>query len=192
MAREAISKLFYWIFNKSYYEAIIRENGNKIGVIIQKEPNNIKGGDAFLISRGLKKAWLKPYPNKKESGEILYTDGKKFICIVDIENSIPFTEEKTIVTTTSKYLIQTKEIIKFTEEKIPNRALKTGKGIVLDNDIPVAPSLLFELLEGIFVTQTASVPKSKWEELKWVFIVLIIVAGIVLWNLISSGTLSHF
>jgi len=201
MGMEAFNKFYYWIFNKSYYEGIIRENGIKIGSIIQCEPNNIKGGDNFLISRSLKKVWVKPIPNKRESGEILYNDGKKFVCILDVEKSIPCAEEKTIIVNAEKIIIENKEQIKFTEviqpivkdkEKITTiKNYKTGKSVLLSQDMPVTPSLLFELLESHFVIQTASVPKTKWEELKWVFIALIIVSGIVLWSFINSGVMTH-
>lgn len=201
MGLEAINKFYYWIFNKSYYEAILRENGNKIGILVQAEPNKIKGGEYFLISRSLKKAWLKPLPNHKETGEILYTDGKRFVCIADIETAILCSEEKSNSINAEKIIIENKEVIKVSEiieptikdknKGITIKNYKTGKTIVLSQDAPVNPSMLFELLEGAFVTQTASVPKSKWEELKWVFITLIIVAGVVLWQLISSGVLTH-
>lgn len=200
MGLEVINKFYYWIFNKSYYEVVLRENGNKIGILVQQEPNKIKGGDYFLVSKSLKRAWLKPISNKKETGEILYTDGKKFVCIADMENSIICSEEKRSIIKAEKLTIKNEEFIKFTEiiepviddnkKEIKITNYSTGRTITLSQDMPVAPALLFELLEGVFVTQTAAVPKSKWEELKWVFIVLILVSGFVIWQLITSGALT--
>lgn len=194
MAMEGFLKFYYWMFDKSYYDAIIRENGVKIGHIIQKEPNDIKGGDFALISKSLKKAWLKPIPGKEdETGSILYNNGKVFTVILDTIDACPTIEEKMLVVESGKLFNKT---IEQTTTKIDtNKKSGSGKAVKVTKnnktEFKEMPSFLYDLIQAHFLDLTMQVPKSKWEELKWAAIAGVIGLVLIGWMLISSGSINH-
>lgn len=215
-AKEKILKFIYFIRNKTYFNAIVRENGIQIAEIVQVEPNNLKGGDFSLISYSLNKAWYKPFnfsvnnltddeiklifnmsredvekltDNIKSS--ILYVDGKRIVCLLDVNDAIPLYEEKFISSESTDYFIKTTEIIKFKEDKEKEKRIKkvkSGMPIRL-KEIGILPAMLFELLNAHMVTQMNSLPKSKYAELAPVLIVLIIVLGAIAYLVVTSGSI---
>lgn len=194
MAMEGFLKFYFWLFNKSYYDAIIRENGVKVGHIIQQEPNDIKGGGFCLISKSLKKAWLKPIPEKEiETGSLLYSDGKIFTVLLDMADSCPLVEEKTIVVESGKFINKITE--KTTLKNDTTAKSGNGKAVRMHKNekctFKEMPSFLYDLIQGHFVDLTMQTPKTKWEELKWAIIAGVIGLVVIGWMLISSGTINH-
>jgi len=184
-------KLYYWLIDKSYYELIVKSNGQKVATIIQVEPTKIKGGDSFIISKSLKMAWLKPVLNNPETGEILYTNGKSFVCLAKLNNIIPCIEEKEEIQDTicNDLIIRKSQIISLREVK---QAMKnSGITVRIAPDELIDPSFLKKLLDAHFVEETIKVPNNVWEEKKWIFIAGFIVLAFIVWQVISSGALSH-
>ena len=215
-AKEKIMKFIYFVRNKTFFDAVIRENGIQIGEIIQMEPNNLKGGDFSLISYSLKKAWYKPFnfsttnltddeiekifnmsrgdvekltDNIKSS--ILYVDGKRIVCVLDMDDGIPLYEEKFTSSEEEGYLIKQTSIIKLKEDKAIERRIKKVKSgmPVRLKEIGILPAMLFELLNAHMVTQMNSLPKSKYAELAPVLIVLVLVLGALGYLAITSGSI---
>ena len=215
-AKEKIMKFIYFIRNKTYFDAIIRENGIQIGEIVQVEPNNLKGGDFALISKSLNKAWFKPFNfsidnltddevekvfnikreeveklTDKIKSSILYVDGKRIVCLLDMNDAIPLYEEKNTSTESGEFLNKITETIKLKEDKEKekrNKKVKTGMPVRL-KEIGILPSMLAELLNAHMVTQMNSMPKSKYAELAPVLIIGIIVIGVIFYLVITSGSL---
>lgn len=216
-AKDKIMKFIYFVMNKTYFNAIIRENGIQIGEIVQVEPNNLKGGDFALISHSLNKAWYKPFNfsvdnltddeikvifnmtrNEVEKrtdnikSSILYVDGKRIVCLLDVNDAIPLYEEKFISTdTNSEFYVKTTETIKLKEDKENEkrtRKIKSGMPVRL-KEIGILPSMLAELLNAHMVTQMNSLPKSKYAELAPVLIVMIIVIGVIAYLVVTSGSI---
>lgn len=217
-AKEKLLKFIYFVRNKTYFHAIIRENGIQIAELVQVEPNNIKGGDFSLISKSLNKAWYKPFnfsvnnltdeeiksifnKNRTEvekltdniKSSILYVDGKRIVCLLDMNDAIPLYEDKYTNkdSESNKYLIKTTEIIKLKEDKKAEsrvKEVKTGMPVRL-KEIGILPSMLMQLLNAHMVTQMNSSPKSKWAELGPALIVLFIVLGALGYVALTSGAI---
>jgi hypothetical protein len=216
-AKEKVLKFIYFVRNKTYFNAIVRENGIQIAEIVQAEPNNIKGGDFAIISSSLNKAWFKPFNfsvdnltdeeilkifnMKREEVEkltdkikssILYVDGKRIVCLLDMNDAIPLYEDKYIsIDSSSEFFVKTTETIKLLEDKEKEkkvRKVKSGLPVRL-KEIGILPSMLFELLNAHMVTQMNSMPKSKWAELAPVLIVMVIVIGVIFYLVVTSGAI---
>lgn len=207
-------KLYCFIFNKPYFDCVIRKNGIKVGELIQKEPNAIKGGDICLISKKFKMAWFKPISPmyfrpvnstdeskisndekllSKSSG-IIFVDGNRFFCVLDMENAIPLYEEISVLSETQNadliVKVTTKSTLKCDASEIKKKG-HTGKA---PDGMPVRlkpldfiPAMLFELLNANFVTLVMQKPKSKYEELVPVFLAAIIMIGFLVWYVTANG-----
>jgi hypothetical protein len=126
---------------------------------------------------------------------LLFIDGKKFVCVLDVEEAIPLYEDVTTSTIEDGIFIKKTTVTKLKEDKNEQKKVggkvkqKTGMPIKL-KEIGIIPSMLFEMLQGNAVIQVNSKPPSKYEALAPVFIVLVIVLGVVLWTLITSKSIT--
>lgn len=182
-----LMEVVYFLQNKPYFKVYVVSKGRRIKKFIQLAASTKQGESFFIVCKSLKAAWFKP------DGVII--DGLKFIVFVDINNAIPLKFDKEYRTTDNEYYIKEEKIITIKEdvEKQLVNKKKTGK----TNDgkpirlveISYPPQLLHQQVEAHFIDKVLSIPPSKWEELKWVFIVAILGLIFIAWNIINSGGL---
>lgn len=179
---DAINEMYYYLTGKPYFVVYVVSNSRRVKKFIQLASSKQKGEDFFLINQSLKCSWWKP--------ETPILDGLKFICFVDLNNAIPLRIEKEIVYTDDEWFIKEQQKITITED-IEKQKInkKSGKSLNLI-EISFPPTLLFQKVEAHFVKETLSTPPNKWDELKWVFIVGLLVVGFLGWQYISSRGIS--
>ena len=178
---DALNELYYYVTGKPYFVVFVISNSRRVKKFIQLASGKLKGEDFFLINRSLKCAWWKP--------ETPIIDGLKFITFVDLNNAIPLRIETETVYEDNEWIVkENKKVI--VSEDIEKQKLnkKSGKSLSLI-EISFPPTLLFQKVEAHLVKEILSIPESQWEQLKWVFIAGIIVAGFIGWQLINSGGL---
>jgi hypothetical protein len=181
MLPDAITEIYYYLTNKPYFMVYVISNSRRVKKFIQLASSKQKGEDFFLINQSLKCSWWKP--------ETPILDGLKFVTFVDLNNAIPLRIEKEIVYTDDEWLIKEQKKITISEDIEKQKVnKKSGKSLNLI-EISFPPTLLFQKVEAHFVKETLSTPPSKWEELKWVFIVAFIVLGFLGWQLINSRSI---
>ena len=169
----------YYVMNKPYFEVYVISNGRKVKRFVQLASSKVKGEDFFLISKELKCAWWKP--------DTPIIDGLKFKTFVDLNNAVPLKIEEEYSYTDSTFVIKEEKTIKVSEDmEKQKKNLKSGKPVTF-TEISFPPTLLFQKVEAHFVKQIMSTPPSKWEELKWVFIVGLLVLGFIIWNISVNG-----
>ena len=180
-----IMELVYFIQNKPYFKVIVTSKGRRIKKFIQLAAGTKKGESFFLICKSLKAAWFKP--------EIVIIDGLKFLTFVDINNAIPLKFDSEYKNTDTEYYIKEQKIEIISEDlEKQNENIKkkgkpnSGKPIRLI-EISYPPQILHQQVEAHFIDKVLSLPPSKWEELKWVFIVAILGLVFIGWNIINSG-----
>ena len=182
MLPNAITEIYYYLTNKPYFMVYVISNSRRVKKFIQLASSKQKGEDFFLINQSLKCSWWKP--------ETPILDGLKFVTFVDLNNAIPLRIEKEIVYTDDEWLIKEQKKITISEDIEKQKVnKKSGKSLNLI-EISFPPTLLFQKVEAHFVKETLSTPPSKWEELKWVFIVAFIVLGFLGWQFINSRGIS--
>jgi len=182
MLPDAITEIYYYLTNKPYFMVYVISNSRRVKKFIQLASSKQKGEDFFLINQSLKCSWWKP--------ETPILDGLKFVTFVDLNNAIPLRIEKEIVYTDNEWLIKEQKKITILEDIEKQKVnKKSGKSLNLI-EISFPPTLLFQKVEAHFVKETLSTPPSKWEELKWVFIVAFIVLGFLGWQFINSRGIS--
>lgn len=165
-------ELYYWIANKPYFEVIILSRGNrKIGRFTQLATDQKKGKGDFLCNYSLKLSWFKP--------DNPVIDGIKFKTFVKDNNAIPLIFEDTEIIETGEYINTEKTVRKIKQDV----SKKCGSGIPEKFvEINYPPALLHQEVEAHFVKEINSEPPSKWEEMKWIWIVLIIAAAFLIYN----------
>lgn len=172
---------YWWDFWLIPYYKVNVIKGNKIvKVFNQKIVNSVKGSNIALIDKSSKLCWW--------ITEDYIVHKARFIFNVDISNAVPLKLE-TNTKTTGDIIQKTTTIKKLTIDKVKAKLEnKTGipKAIV---EIHFPSTLLYELIEAHFVVNTMAEPPSKWDELKWVFIVAIIAGAFLLWQLMASGVI---
>lgn len=179
----AITELYYWIFNIPYYKVLVVKDMEKIKYIVQKIANTKDGRDIAIIDTSLKCAWW-------TMPELCFRDGKKFLMTVDLENAVPLVEDIKIVTEGNLFIREisikrlTKAALKLGEVE------KSGKPKRF-TEIYFPPTLLFEKIKAHFVKETLKNPPSVWEEKKWVFIALIAGIVIIVYLVLQSGVLNR-
>lgn len=182
----AIYEIYYWIFNKAYYKAMIVKDMEKIKTVVQRVEDKEKGKDIALIDTKLKKAWfLMP--------EVCFRDTKKFLMTCDIDNAIPLVEDVKIVTDAvmKNTFVREISITRLTSSQFTLEELQRGKGNPKKfTAVYFPPQVLFEMLDGHFVKETLANPPSLWAEKKWVFIALIFGIVVIVYLLLNSGLLS--
>ena len=167
-----IIEFYYWITNKPYFEVIILSKMNrKIGRFVQLASDTKKGRADFLCNYKLKLSWFKPeYP---------VLDGLKFKTFVKDNNAIPLMFEDTLVIETGEYINTEKTIRKIKQDT--NK--KAGTGLPEKFvEINYPPALLHQEVECRFVSEINSEPPSKWEEQKWIWIVLILAGAFLVYT----------
>ena len=171
-------EMYYFITNKPYFMVYVLSNGRRIKKFVQLAAGTKKGEDSFLICKSLKASWFKP--------EAPIIDGLKFLTLVDIANAIPLRFERETIIETGEYINKETTKAKITVNKTKIKKENDGKPL-RTVEIQFPPSLLYQKVEAHFVKEIQSVPPSKWDELKWVFIAGILVVGFIAWQIISSG-----
>ena len=172
------NELIWFVTNKPYFKVYVLNNGRRVKKFSQVASGNGKGQEFFLIDKSLKMAWFKP--------ETPIIDGLQFITFVDINNAIPLKIEDTTEYETGEFF--TKEIK--TSIVTKDESKKSGNGKpkkIVEISLPTA--LLYQMIEAHFVKEIQSVPPSKWEEQKWIWIAAILVFGFIIWQFMSSGAL---
>ena len=170
-------EMLYYIMNKPYFVVMVISKGRKVKKFVQLASSKEKGEDFFLISKALKCAWFKP--------DTPIIDGLKFITYVDLNNAIPLKIETIYEYEDNNLVIKETKKSKISVDEKKKSKENTGQPIKFV-EISFPPTLLFQKVEAHFVKEILSVPPSKWEEIKWIFIALIVVAGIIIWNLINT------
>lgn len=182
MGFDALTEMYYWIFNIPYYKVLIVKDMEKIKYIIQKVATTEKGKDIAIIDKPLKMAWW-------TLPELCFRDGKKFLMTCDIDNAIPLVEDIKVITEGNLFI---KEI---SISRLTKAAIKVGdieksgkaKRFV---EIYFPPTLLFQKINAHFVKETLSNPPSKWEELKYAIIAGFAALVIIAYLFLSSGALT--
>lgn len=170
-------EMWFYIWNKPYYKVSVVEDMEIIKTIIQPLVSNKKGYDIAIIDKKLKMAWWK-IPT------ICFRDSKKFLMTVDTKNAIPLVEESK-VTSTGEFIVKEVTLSLLTQGSIDNR-IQTGKGKTFVK-IQYPPTVFFQEIEAHFVKEALKNPPSKWEEMKWVWITLILaVAGVTIFFLTNN------
>lgn len=178
-----ITELYYWIFNIPYYKVLVVKDMEKIKYITQKVATTEKGKDIAIIDRPLKMAWW-------TMPELCFRDGKKFLMTVDIDNAVPLVEDIKVITE-GDIFIKEISISRLTKAPIKVGDIeKSGKAKKFV-EIYFPPTLLFQKVNAHFVKETLSNPPSKWEELKYPLIALVIGMVIIFYMLFQSGTLQQ-
>lgn len=178
-----LMEAYYYITNKPYFVVTVLHHARRVKRFIQLASSEKAGTDFFLIDKGLKAAWEKP---KKP-----VIDGLKFIVFADLNNAIPLVITKEInYDTNGIFIKETESEYIYEDEEKQKIETKSGKanGII---EIRYPPTVLFHEIDAVFLKQIMASPPDKWEQLKWVFIAGIIVAGLIIWQLTSSGGLQH-
>lgn len=176
---DKLNEMMYYILNKPYFEVYVISNGRKVKRFVQLASSKVKGEDFFLISKDLKCAWWKP--------DTPIIDGLKFKTFVDLNNAVPLRIDEEYNYIDSLFLIKEEKKVTISEDtEKQKKNPKNGKPVKFV-EISFPPTLLYQKMEAHFIKLIMSSPPSKWEELKWVFIVGFIVLGIIVWNLTSKG-----
>jgi hypothetical protein len=176
-----ILELYYLIMNKPYFKVFILSNGRKVKSFIQLAiANEFPEGLAdFLICKSIKSAWWKP------NNPII--DGVKFVVYVKTNNAIPlkFVTQKTYEEN-GEYLIN--EYITETISEDTDKPHKDGAPETLA-EIAYPPTVLFQELEAVFVTETLTPPPSKVEEMGKYLPWILIAGAIIIFMVINKGKL---
>lgn len=177
MGFDAVLKL-WWDFWQIPYFRVFETKGNKVVKIFnQKVVNSDKSSSVALIDKSNKLCWWISSDYIVNKSQMMF--------IVDINNAIPLKVE-TISETTGNIILKEKTTKKLSVDKKKISKETTGKPKETV-EIQFPPELFYEILHSHFVEDVLSEPPSKWEDLKWVFIVALIVAGFLLYNLMNSG-----
>lgn len=175
-----IIEILYYITNKPYFFVNVISNFRVVKKFVQLASSEKDGEDFFLINKSLKCAWSKP--------DNPVIDKLKFITYVNLNNAIPliFESETKIEADSDYYSKEIKESIISEDIEKQKKRKKTGKSEELI-EIPFPPTVLFQKNEGHFIRMIMSAPPDKWDNLKWVFIIGIIVLGVIVWNITTNG-----
>lgn len=173
-----IKEMMYYIMNKPYFKITVLSNNRKVKTFCQLASGKGKGEDFFIISKELKCAWFKP--------QTPIIDGLKFITYVNLDNAIPLKIKTETKYTDNALTIKQEKILKISEDEDKQKIqYKDGKPVEFV-EISFPPTILFQKVEALFVKEILAQPPSKWEEMKWVFIALILVGGFILWQAMGS------
>jgi hypothetical protein len=174
----ALIELFYYMFNIAYYKVMVVNGKEKIKYITQKEPSNEDGSEFFIINAKLKMAWFK-------LNDRCFTDGKKFLMTVDINNAIPLVCENSKIVEGEGLITK---VIKNQKFKIDDKYhIDKDSGIPIKMvEITFPPTLLYQNMEAHFVKKVLASPKNKWDWLVIPLIVLFIVIGVVFYIYLQS------
>lgn len=168
----------WWDFWQTPYFKVFETKGNKVVKVFNRRVvNSSKGSNISLVDKPNKLAWW--------ITEDYFVHKSRIIFYCDIDNAIPLHVEETKIITGNLIIKEkTKRIMKIDTQK--QKENKKDGMPTKKVEINFPSFLLYELIEAHFVVETMAQPKSKWEELKWVFIVGIIAAAFLLWQLIQS------
>lgn len=160
---------YYWLMNIPYYRIMIVKDMEVLKTIVQPiliKDKKIKGtNEAYVDVKG-KRSWFK-------MPEACFRDGKKFIGIVDIDNAIQMIEETKVKVEGNGIIIKEQTITRLKNSVIELKA-DTGK---MKRFVTAFPStMLYEVLEGSFVTMALSNPKEKTD---WSMVVMVIGIGLI-------------
>lgn len=176
MGFDAITALYWDFLLIPYYKVYEIKDNKVVKVFNQKVVNPLPGSNIALIDKSNKLAWWVTKDYLIHKARIMF--------VVDINNAIPLKYEVTKEITgdiIKKEKTTTK--IKIDTSKVKEHMNGIPKKTV---EISYPTTLLYQLLEGRFIDKAMSAPLSKWEELKWVFIVAILAAAFLLWQLMGS------
>jgi len=168
----------YWDFWQTPYFKVFETKGDKVvKIFYQKVVNSTKGSNVALIDKGNKLCWW------ITDNYFIHKSQIMFYC--PINNAIPLLIEESKEISGNLILKEkSKKVIKIDEKK---QKEDKKNGLPLKKvDINFPPIYLYQLIEAHFVSEVLAQPKSKWEELKWVFIAAIIAGAFLLWQLMIS------
>lgn len=172
-------EILYTLLNKPYFIVHVISHGKKIKTFYQEAASNAKGADFFLIDKGLKCAWWKPFTP--------IIDGNKFVTYCDLKNAIPLKIEEETKYEDTDYIIKEYKTLTISEdEERQKEDFKSGmpqKFVKIEHP----PALLYQEVEAFFIKEVLTIPPDKWSSLRDVFIVAIIIGGIVIFYLMNGG-----
>lgn len=184
-----IDKVFalYWDFLQiPYYKVFVLKDGIVVKVFNQKAIDKQDGSNIALIDKTDKMCWWINRSHLKHKS--------RFMFFVDINNAIPLVVTSTQKTSELLNGLVIKEvkttsfkIDKSKKEKIEKETKKQldGKPFTFV-EIAYPPTRFYQDIEANFVTKILSKPKSKWEELAPVLIVIVLVVAFLFWQYIGS------
>lgn len=164
------TELLLKLMNKPYYKVTVVNDMEVIKTIIQPAIDKRKGYDIAIIDKKMHKAWWK-------IDGICFRDKKKFLMTCDINNAIPLIEHKKVVTS-GDLIIKEITMGQLVEQNADLRNIESGRGKKFLK-IEYPPTVLFEELEGCFITDILAEPPNKLSEFKDVAIVFILVFGAI-------------
>lgn len=172
----------WWDFWQIPYFKVFESKGNKVvKVFNQKVVNPVKGSNIALIDKPNKLCWW--------ITDDYFVHKSRIIFYCNINNGIPLHIEETKELSGNIIIKEvTKRAIKIDSKKQKD---EKNSGLPIKKvEIEFPPPLLYQLIEAHFVQEVLAQPKSKWEELKWVFIVAIIAGAFLLWQFMGTKVVS--
>jgi hypothetical protein len=153
---EYLNEQFYILFSIYYYEVFLYKNNIQVTRIIQSvsfSPTYIidfKGKRAFLIIA--KRGFIK---------------GHKIILHYDIDRAIPLKEIQEVeVKEINENIIENKKVTKLVGDITKEQKEKASPLSITPENLP--PHMVFEIMNGGFVTKTLAPPKST----DWTMVIL--------------------
>lgn len=176
-----LKEIWYYIWNTPYLEVNIVKDTRIIKTLIHPIISNTPTGHIAV-------SWKNKY-----SWHILptssFTKRNKFVSYVDMDNCIPLIEESRVISEASALLITEKTIttLKKSGVKIIDfNTDTTGRQKIFKGAI-IPPVVFHQMMSAHFVKETLRNPPSKWEELKWAIIAIVIGLVIIAIVYFSSG-----
>lgn len=177
----------YWDFLQiPYYKVFVTKDKKVVKIFNQRAVTNQDGSDIALIDKSSKMAW---WINKDH-----LVHKSRFMFFVDIKNALPLvisTSEKTTEILNGLVIKEVKKVVLKIDKKKKNKTeektgdILTGKPYELV-EIAYPSTRFYQDIEAHFVNKILAKPRSKWEELAPVLIVIVIIVGLLLWQYVTS------
>ena len=176
-----LKEVWYYIWNTPYIEAHIMKDTRIIKTIVQPIISNTNTGHIAITWKNKFSWFIMPSQS--------FTKRNKFIAYLDMDNCIPLIDEQKVISEASSLLITETTIttLKKAGVKIVDFTTDaTGRQKIFKGAI-IPPIVFHQMLSAHFVKETLRNPPSKWEELKWAIIAVVIGLVIIAVVYLSSG-----